>query len=207
MSLTFFYAPFSSASPTHAILEELGVPYEKVHVDLKKAEQKKPEFTKINPNAKVPVLVVDGTPIYESVAIAIYLGETYGEKKGLYPAPGIERAVATKWLVWTNVSLGEALSRHQHNVADYIPNEQKNAKAAEAAKADVNAHLAILDAALSGKKFLVADKFSIVDIHVASWAHYVEMCGFDLKKYAALNAWKTAIVARPAYTKVMTPEA
>jgi glutathione S-transferase len=205
MSITFYYAPFSSASPVHAALEELGIPYEKVHVDLKKGDNKKPEFLALNPNGKVPLLVVDGTPIFESAAIVIHLGETFGEKKGLYPAPGPNRALATQWLVWTNVSLGEALSRHQHNVADYIPKEQHNAKAAEAAKADVYAHLAILDKAPTGKKFLVGDSYSLVDTHVSSWAHYVEMCGFDIKKYAALHAWSTTCLARPAYTKVMTP--
>lgn len=207
MSLTFYYAPFSSASPVHAALEELGIPYEKVLVDLKKGENKTPQFLALNPNGKVPLLVVDGTPIFESAAIVIHLGETYGEKKGLYPAPGVARALATQWLVWTNVSLGEALSRHQHNVADFIPKERQNAKAAEAAKADVYAHLAILDKALTGKKFLVGDSYTLVDTHAASWATYVQMCGFDLKKFPALHAWSTACVARPAHKKVMQPEA
>lgn len=59
----------------------------------------------------VPVLVHDGTVIFESAAIQIYLGETFGADKGLYPNPGPRRGEALKWLVWTNVSLGEAMSR------------------------------------------------------------------------------------------------
>jgi glutathione S-transferase len=207
MSLTFHYAPFSSASTVHAALEELGVPYEKVRVDLQKSEQKRPAFLALNPNGKVPLLVHDGAPIFESAAIVIHLGETFGEKARLYPAPGADRALATQWLVWTNVSLAEALSRHQYNTAERIPAEQKNAKAAEVAKADVLAHLAILEKALTGKKFLVGDAFSLVDTHVAGWAHYIGMCGFDTKAFPATHAWMTTTMARPAYTKVMRPDA
>src|SRR5262245_11968243 len=98
MGLIFYYAPMSSASPTHWILEELGVPYEKVKVDLQGGESKKPEFLKINPNGKVPTLVHDGTVIFESVAIAIHLGETFGVERKLFPAPGLQRAEAIKWL-------------------------------------------------------------------------------------------------------------
>ena len=111
MSLTLYYAPRSSASPTHWILEELAVPYEKVLVNIEAQEQKKDAFLRINPNGKVPVLAHDGGTIFESVAIAIYLGETFGVDRGLFPAPGSARARALQWLVWCNVSLGEAASR------------------------------------------------------------------------------------------------
>ena len=62
MSLTFYYSPQSSASPVHWTLEELGIPYEKVKIDLKENQQKKPEYLKLNPNGRVPLLVHDGVP-------------------------------------------------------------------------------------------------------------------------------------------------
>ncbi len=207
MSLTFYYSPFSSASTVHAVLEELGIPYEKVRIDLQKGETKKPEFLALNPNGVVPLLVQDGAPIFESVAIILHLGESYGEKKGLFPAAGLERAKAFQWLVWCNVTLGEALSRHQRNTSERIPKEQHNAKAAEIAKADVEARLSILDQALTGKNFIVGSSFSLVDSHLVGWAHYVEMCGFALAKYPTLQAYVKAGIARPAYVKVMKPDA
>jgi glutathione S-transferase len=207
MSLTFHYSPFSSASPVHAALEELGIPYEKVRVDLQKGDQKRPAYLALNPNGKVPLLVHDGTPIFESVAIMIHLGETFGEKARLYPSAGPERAVAAQWMVWTNATLAEAFSRHQYNAAERIPAEQKNAKAADVAKADVLALLAILDKELTAKRFLLGDSFSIVDTHVAGWVHYIGVCGFDTARFPALHKWMTATMARPAYTKVMKPDA
>ena len=103
MSLVFYYAPFSSAATVHSALEELGVPYEKVKIDLKANDQKKPAFLAINPNGKVPAIVHDGVAIFESAAIIIHLGETFGVEKNLFPAPGVKRAEALKWLVWCNV--------------------------------------------------------------------------------------------------------
>ena len=205
MSLVFYYSPMSSAVTVHWALEELGVPYEKVKIDLKARDQDKPAFLALNPNAKVPVIVHDGTPIFESVAIMFYLGETFGEKKKLFPPLGPRRAEAFKWLVWTNVSVGEALSRFQHNTSDRIPDERHNAKAGEIAKADVEKHLGILDAALAGKTWLVGESFSLVDVHVGGWAAYLQMCGFDTKRWPSLDAWATRCMARPGYATSMTP--
>jgi glutathione S-transferase len=205
MSLVFYYSPMSSAVPTHWTLEELGVPYEKVKIDLKARDQDKPAFLALNPNGKVPLLVHDGTPIFESVAIAIHLGETYGVAKKLFPEPGVRRAEAIKWLVWCNVSLGEAVSRHQHNASEHFPAEQQNAKAKDAAKVDVEKHLAILDAALAGKEWLVGSAFSLVDLHVSSWVDYVGYCGIDVTRFANVDAWKKRATARPAYAVAMKP--
>jgi glutathione S-transferase len=207
MSLVFYYAPFSTASMTHWALEDLGIPYEKVKLDIQKGETRKPEFLALNPNGQVPTLVHDGTPIFESAAILAYLGETFGVEKGLYPAPGPRRGEALKWLVWTNTTLGEALSRFRRNTIDRFPEEQRNAKAAEVAKADVEKLLGILDAALQGKGFLVGDAFSLVDLHVASYVGYVGMCGFDSKKWPAVDAWVKSCNARPSFGRVMRPDA
>ena len=205
MSLVFYYSPMSSAVTVHWALEELGVPYEKVKIDLQARDQDKPAFLALNPNAKVPLLVHDGTPIFESVAIMLHLGEAFGVEKKLFPPPGLRRAEAFKWLVWTNVSLGEALSRFQHNTSERIPAERHNAKAAEVAKGDVEKHLAILDGALAGKTWLVGDAFSLVDLHVSGWVAYVEMCGFDSKRWPAVHAWLTRCTARPAFGVSMAP--
>jgi glutathione S-transferase len=207
MSLVFYYAPFSSATMSHWALEELGIPYEKVKLDLKNGESHKPEFLALNPNGKVPTIVHDGTAIFETVAIVAYLGETFGVDKGLYPPPGPRRGEALKWIVWANVSVGEALARFQRNTVDRIPEEQRNAKAAEVAKADVEKLLGILDGALQGKSFLVGDSFSLADLHVAAYVSYVGMCGFDSKPWPALDAWLKSATSRPLFGKVMRPDA
>jgi glutathione S-transferase len=203
MSLVFYYAPNSSAVTVHWALEELGIPYQKVKIDLQAREQDKADYLALNPNGKVPLLVHDGTPIFESAAIMIHLGETFGVEKKLFPPPGLRRAEALKWIVWVNASLQEALSRYQHNTASYFPAEMHNAKAAEKAKGEVERHLDVLDRALAGKSWLVGDAFSLADVHTAGWAAYVGLCGFTLPPN--VDAWVKRVSARPGFGKAMSP--
>src|SRR4051794_2962025 len=105
MSLKFYYSPMSSATRIHWALEELGVPYEKIKVDLAAGDQKKPEYLALNPNGKVPLVVDDGTVIFESLAILLHLGENYGVAKGLFPAGGKDRSEAFKWMSWASGTL------------------------------------------------------------------------------------------------------
>jgi glutathione S-transferase len=204
MSLVFYYSPMSTAVVTHWILEELGIPHEKVKLDFA-TDTKKPEFLKINPNGAVPAIVHDGTPIFESAAISIYLGETFGVEKGLFPAAGPERGKAMGWIVWANVTFGGAVGRHQFASAERIPAEQRNAKAAEAARAEVERLFKLLDGVLEGKQWLVGDSFSIVDAHVAAFIAYSGFIGFDTKPHANLEAWRVRATSRPAYGVAMSP--
>src|SRR5689334_13676031 len=105
MGIVFYYAPMSSATRVHWALEELRLPYEKVKIDLSAGEQRTPAYRKINPNGKVPAMVVDGVPVFESLAMMLYLGETYGVDKGLFPPAGPARVEAWKWMAWGAVTL------------------------------------------------------------------------------------------------------
>lgn len=206
MSLKFYYAPMSTASITLLVLEELGVPCERVKLDLRSGDAKKPEFLKLNPNAKVPVLVHDGAVLWESAAITMYLGEMFGVEKKLYPPPGPKRGEAMKWIVWTNVTVFEAVGRYTRNTQEWAPAEQRNAKAGEAAKADVANCLRILDEALEGKQFLVGE-FTLADTHLNSLLDWVRHLGIDFAPYARLNAWTERCNQRPAYQRALASEA
>ena len=206
MSITYYYAPMSTAVRTTWAVEELGVPCERVKVDISKKETKTPAFLKLNPNGVVPLLVVDGTPIFESTAILIYLGETYGVDKGMYPPPGLKRAETLKWIVWANVGFMDPLGRWARNTASYIPAEQHNAKAAEAGKKDLGAALQIVDDALAGKSYLVDDKFSLADLAVTSYLGWLKHMGYDYTPFKNVQAWADRCLGRPAAVKVNSPE-
>jgi glutathione S-transferase len=205
MSLVFYYSPMSSAVTAHWALEELGVPYEKVKIDLAARDQDKSAFRALNPNGKVPLLVHDGTPIFESAAILMYLGETFGVERELFPPPGPRRGEAFKWHVWTNVTLGGAFARYHLNVSPQIPEERRNARAAEAAKEEVEKLLAILAAELEKKEWLVGESFSLVDLHLASWVAFLGMNGFDAKRWPKLGAWLEHCTSRPGFGVSMRP--
>jgi glutathione S-transferase len=202
MNLAFYYSPMSTATVTHVVLEELGVPYKKIDVDIRKGEARTPDFLRINPNAKVPVVVHDGTPIWESAAITMYLGETFGVEKGLYPAPGPKRGEAMKWIVWANVTLADAVYRWMRNTADWAPADQRNAKAGEAGLTDLKECLRLLDEALDGKQFLAGD-YTLADAHVNSFTDWLRFMKMDLSPYTRLAAWSKRCAARPGYAKAM----
>lgn len=203
MSLTFYYAPMSTASITQLVLEELGVPCEKVRLDLQKQETKTPEYLKLNPNGKVPSIVHDGTAMWESAALTIYLGETFGVERNLFPAPGPQRGQAMTWIVWTNVTFGEAVGRFARNTSDWVPQEQHNAAAAEAAQKDITNCLRILDEHLQGKSYLVGESYTLADTHLNSFTDWLRYMNMDLSAYPNLAAWSARCTDRPAYKAVM----
>jgi glutathione S-transferase len=204
MSLTFYFAPQSTASITTLVLEELGTPCERVKLDIKKGETKKADFLKLNPNGRVPTLVHDGVAIWESAAITIYLGETFGEKAKLWPAAGPKRGEALKWVVWTNVTLGEAVYRWAHNTM-WAPDDQKNAKAAAKASKDIAALLGILDEALRERAFLTGE-YTLADAHVSSFVDWLRHMKIDMAERHHLNAWSKRCSERPAYARAMARE-
>ena len=201
MSLIFYYAPHSTATLTELVLEELGIACDRKRIDLKASENKKPEYAKLNPNTKVPLIIHDGVAIWESAAINIYLGETFGVEKKLYPAPGPRRGEVMKWIVWTNVTLGEAVYRRGHN-GDWAEPGLANPKAVDKANADIAELLGILDAALAGKPYLAGD-YTIADTHVNSFCDWLRYSKIDFAPFANINAWSERCSARPAYKTVM----
>lgn len=203
MSMTFYYAPMTSATRPHWALEEVGVPYEKQKLNLAEGDQKKPEYLALNPNGKVPLLVVDGMPIYESLAILLYLAETYGVEKGLFPASGLERWEAVRWMTWGSVSVVEALSRLIHNTSDRFPAEEKNAAAAATAKREIGEMLGLIDRHLEGREYLVGGGFSFADLAIVAYLPFMARLGVDTGAFKNVTAWIGRCMARPALGRAM----
>lgn len=205
MSITFYFSPMSSAARIHLSLEELGVPYEKVLVDLQAKDQRKPEFLKLNPNGKVPTIVLDGQPMFESIAIQIALGERYGVERGLWPSLGSpEHLQALTWLCWGQVGLGMPLFRYLANTSEYTPADQRNAGQAEAALTELHAMLRILDARIGERGNVVHDRWTLVDADLSSvlgWGLYAGK--IDAAEHRNVGAWLARAMQRPAQRALM----
>jgi glutathione S-transferase len=221
MSLTFYAAPMSTASVTEAVIAELGIDCDRINLDLRAGDTRKPEYLKINPNGKVPAIVHDGTAIWESSAITMYLGELFGVEAKLYPAPGPQRGEVMKWIAWSNVTLAEAAGRlfaslppekqgdPATNVAEKATSEQTSAAesipkviAMARAKADLVDCLKILDAGLEGRSFLIGE-YSLADTHLQSIIGWIGMLDVDLTPFANVTGWLQRCYQRPAIAKLM----
>jgi GST-like protein len=174
-------------------------------MDLRAGDQRKPEFLALNPNGKVPTLVVDGTPMFEGLAIMLWLGDSYGVAKQLWPSPEEPaRCSALAWSVWSYVSYGGALGRYFLATSQRLGAEYHNAAQAAFAKKELDGLLHILDERLSAQPFVLGDRFMLVDLIAAAMVGYGVFGGVTIDGYAHVQRWHRACQARPSFRTVMT---
>jgi GST-like protein len=196
MSLVFYWHPMSSATPIACALAELGVAHDRVRIDIRNGEQRTPEYLAINPNGKVPCLVVDGTPIFEGLAIHLWLGERFGVARGLWPAADTpERLQAMSWCAWAYVTYMAVIGRLRLATAD---DALRDARQADAASSDAKRLLEVLNERLGGNAWMLGAQYSLADLVVAQVVGYGTYVGAGVDDYPAVAAWLAQVQARPA---------
>lgn len=211
MSLVFYGAPMSTATITEAVLAELDVPHERRMLEFGVNGTQSAEFLKVNPNGRVPAIVHDGTALWESAAITLYLGEVFGVERGLFPGPGAGRGRAMSWVVWSNVALAEAGGRLAMSLprgseggvqADSIDHSAEDQAAEARARADIARLLGVLEGGLGHQDFLLGG-YTIVDTHIASIVGWLGMMGMGTEPYPAIAGWMGRCWSRPALARLM----
>ncbi|RPE77137.1 glutathione S-transferase family protein [Vulcaniibacterium tengchongense] len=198
--LTLYAAPMSSATPVACAIAELGVPCRTVMLDLAAGDQKKPEYLAINPHGVVPTLVVDGTPLFESVAIMQWLGGRYGVERGLWPAADTpERLTALSWTTWAYVSYGMLINVLNFSRSPHADAAWHHPPLAEEALRRLDAALERLDAELAGRPWLLGEAYSLADLIVACVITYSAYCGVPLERHGHVRGWLRRFYQRPAY--------
>jgi glutathione S-transferase len=170
-------------APTRSIrarwtLQELGVPFEAVTVNLPAGEHKSPAFLKINPAGKVPVLVDGDLTLTESIAIVLYLGEKYADK-GFMPRDLRERAELNRWLLFATTELEQPLWRIAKNTALY-PEDRRLPDDVILAREDFAPMAAVLEEHMKSRQFLVGDTVTVADFVMAytlDWGNEVQLLG------------------------------
>jgi len=179
-------------------LEETGLPYRIVPVNIGKGEQFRPEFLAIAPNNRIPAIVdhqpADGgapVSVFESGAILLYLAE----KTGRYLAPDLRgRTETLQWLFWQMGGLGP-MAGQNHHFGQYAP--EKIPYAIERYVNETNRLYGVMDRRLADREFLAGD-YSIADMAAYPWVVPHERQGQDLNRFPNLKRWFEAIAARPA---------
>ncbi|EDM77141.1 glutathione S-transferase [Plesiocystis pacifica SIR-1] len=198
--LVLYASPLSSAIPVALALLELDVPHERIDLDLAAGDQRKPAFLALNPNGKVPTLVIDGEPMFEALAILQWLGERFGVERGLWPAADTAaRFEALSWSTWTYVTFGGTQQRLIHATSPRFPAKCHNAAQAKLASEQLQSHLALLEARLEGRAHLLGDAFSLLDVIVGSAVSYAAFTGVPLAAHPRVEAWVNRFTARDAY--------
>lgn len=196
MSLVFYWHPMSSATPIACALAELGVDHDRVRIDIRNGEQRTPEYLAINPNGKVPCLVVDGTPIFEGLAIHLWLGERFGVARGLWPAADTpERLQAMSWCAWAYVTYSAMINRLMLATREGPLRDSAQAAAAGQGAAEL---LGLLEDRLGSQPWMLGGDYSLVDLVVAQVVGYGTYVGAGVDAYPAVAAWLAQVQARPA---------
>jgi glutathione S-transferase len=182
-------------------LTEMGAPFQFKRVDIRKGEQKHPEFLKLNPNGRVPVLDDDGFVLWESNAILWYLADQLGQGTLLpedLPAKRQERALIDQWLCWQEADLtcigkpwfGKLLAKMGQPL-----DEKKHREGVQA----THRPLGHLEAHLQDKPYAVGNRFSIADIALCEFVGLCDFAGVELQPYPNLRAWLARLAERPAF--------
>lgn len=192
--IDLYTAPTPNGWKASVMLEELGVDYHVIPIDLMAGEQTSERFVGLNPNGRIPVIVdrdADDFVVFESGAILIYLAEKYGR---FLPADAKQRSQVLQWLMFQMGGLGPMMG--QANVFfRYLPD--KIDIAIRRYQGETARLLGVLDKRLAEHEYLAGD-YSIADIANWCWARTAAWSGVDRSPFTNLNRWIDAIGERSA---------
>jgi glutathione S-transferase len=194
------YAASCNAYKVRLLIAELGLDVERVEVDIFAGETLTDAFAALNPARTVPVLELDdGRVLPESGAILAYLAEG----TPLLPADPWARAQVLRWLLFEQADVVSATGglRFRLQTGRWAPGSPQ-AVARHAAGVEV---LALLDAHLRDRSYLVGDAFTIADVAVYGYVHVGHEAGLPMGDFPAIGAWLARIAARPRHVADVRP--
>ncbi|GEM80652.1 glutathione S-transferase family protein [Vibrio superstes] len=177
------------------ILSFLGIEHQWIHVNILENETKTPEFLSINPNGKIPVVVLnDGRTLSESNAILGY----FAEDTDFLPNETFQKAKVYEWLFFEqyshepNIAVARFIQKYQGMPESRI--DEFNSLQEGGCKA-----LALMDSQLSQSRFLVGEQATIADIALYAYTHVANEGGFNLSNYPHIQRWIASIAAINGY--------
>jgi len=193
---------YSWATPNghkvHIMLEECGLPYRAIPIDIGAGDQFKPEFLAISPNNKIPAIVdpdgPDGQPIsmFESGAILLYLASKTGR---FLPEDTRGRFQTLEWLMFQMGSIGPMLGQ-THHFRIYAP--EKIGYAIERYSNEARRLYGVMDRRLAKSRYMAGPDYGIADIAIFPWLRSWKNQGIDWSEFPHLKGWFDEIAARPA---------
>jgi glutathione S-transferase len=179
------------------ILTLLGIPFERIELDIVTGATRTPEFLKINPNGRIPTVVLDdGRVLAESDAILWY----FAEGTRFLPADRVERAQVLQWMFFEQYS-------HEPNIATvrfwvHIARDRERPAETQQKRDQGVAALGVMETHLKGRTYFVGERYSIADIALYAYTHVAHEGGFDLAAYPAVRAWLGRVAAEPGHIPI-----
>lgn len=188
---TVYLYPSPNSLKVIIALEELGLSYQTVRIDLAAGEQLSPGFAALNPNRKVPVLTAGEQTLFESAAILEYLAEYHGQLLG---STASQRWDMKCWLYWHAAAFGPMAGQAHHFrcfVPEYVP------YGVERYTDEMNRLYGVLDERLRQREW-ICEEYSMVDIGIWPWVRHHDWQGQNLSQFPAVDRWFQAVAQRAA---------
>ncbi len=198
MAMVFYEMALSpNAKRARLGLVETGAPFESREINLLAGEQKQDEYKKIQPLGRIPALDDDGTVIWESGAILLYLADKFPDA-GLMPRGLADRGHVYQWLTFGETSIHGYMGPMGFQMFRKAP-EKRDEGILLRGRQRMPEVLEVLDRRLEGRDYLVGD-FSIADCACAPWLELAEMFGIEMEGFQNVGAWMSRMQARPSWS-------
>lgn len=176
-------------------LEEMGLPYEAISINITKDDQFGAEFLEVSPNNKIPAIRDGDVKLFESGAILLYLAEKSGKFAPEYGSDQYWQMM--QWLMWQMGGLGP-MAGQAHHFLKY--NAGKSAYAEERFGTETQRLYGVLDKHLAASPYII-DTLSVADFAIWPWVSRFEWHQVDLDKFPSVKRWYLELAARPAFQR------
>lgn len=208
--ISLHYYPSTAAMAPHILLEDIGVPYQRVLVDRLQNAHKAPDYLQLNPNGLIPVLVDGDLVLYETAAICLHLSDMFPGARLVPPLGTAARAHFYKWLMWLTNTLQATLITYFYPERSVAPGNAAGAAEVKAqAEAKVGGLLEQLDAELArhGGPWFAGEQYSALDAYVFTlcrWTRNFQSPAARTRQQ--LGPYLQRMLARPAVLRVLAAE-
>ena len=209
MSLKLYFAPGACSFVPHVLLEMSGAEFEPHMVKLHKGEQNSAEYQAINPRSQVPVLVNQGQPVTQILAIVLHLDQLFPQL-GFLPTEPLARAQALSTLAWMNNTV------HPTFTHIFMPQKFSDLPEVQAALKPYNTHLfrgmlaelqaLVQNLAARGQTWLSGERFGPLDAYSLTLTRWGTIAGIAPEEHPALWAFVQKVAAEPAVARVIERE-
>lgn len=203
--LKLYYAPHTCALASHIALEEAGANYETVRMSFQTADQKKPEYVKLNPKARVPSLATDKGILTETPAILAFVAQTHPAAKLAPVDDAFEFARVQSFNSYLCSTVHVA---HAHRMRGYRWVDDETAIVAMQKKVpqSVGECFGLIEREMLTGPWVMGERFTICDAYLFTLAQWLEADGVDLSRIPGVIAHRERVGARPAVKKAIAAE-
>jgi glutathione S-transferase len=193
------YLPSGNGYKVRLLLTQLGVPFERIELNITKGETRTPEFLRKFPNGRIPAVELDdGKLLFESNAIVLYLAED----TPFLPSDRFLRAQVFQWLFFEQYSHEPYIASVRYLVIHPEVQDARRSILEPLMRPRGYDALGVMEGHLKSRDWFVAERYSVADIALYAYTHVADEGGFDLAGYPAIRAWLERVKSQPRHIPI-----